>query len=224
MADLIKLQSRLGYTFNQLELLETALTHRSASAKNNERLEFLGDSVLGQIISIELYQRFPQAREGVLSRLRANLVKGETLAKISIELELGDYLKLGSGELKSGGFRRESILADALEAVFGAVYLDSDRQITHDFVLQFFTQRLEKCDPDSILKDPKTRLQEYLQSRGETLPEYTVVAIDGEAHAQTFTIACHIPTQSKPFQASASSRRKAEQATAEQALKQLSYE
>jgi len=224
MADLERLQSRLGYRFKQLELLETALTHRSASSKNNERLEFLGDSVLGQIISIELYQRFPQAREGVLSRLRASLVKGETLAKISIELELGDYLKLGSGELKSGGFRRESILADALEAVIGAVYLDSDRQITHDFVLRFFTQRLEQCDPDSILKDPKTRLQEYLQSRGEDLPEYKVIAIDGEAHAQTFTIACHIPTQDKPFQASASSRRKAEQATAEQALKQLNHE
>ncbi len=224
MPDLARLQRKLGYEFNQLELLETALTHRSASSKNNERLEFLGDSVLGQIISVELYQRFPQAREGVLSRLRASLVKGETLAKIAAELELGNYLKLGSGELKSGGFRRESILADALEAVIGAVYLDSDRQTTHDFVLQFFSQRLEKCDPDSILKDPKTRLQEYLQSRGEALPEYEVIAIDGEAHAQTFTIACHLPKQEKPIQASGSSRRKAEQATAEQALKQLNHE
>ena len=224
MPDLVQLQRKLGYEFNQLNLLKTALTHRSASSKNNERLEFLGDSVLGQIISIELYQRFPQAREGVLSRLRASLVKGETLAKIAAELELGQYLKLGSGELKSGGFRRESILADALEAIIGAVYLDSDRQSTHDFVLQFFAQRLEKCDPDSILKDPKTRLQEFLQSRGEALPEYEVVAIDGEAHAQTFTIACHLPTQDKPIQASGSSRRKAEQATAEQALKQLNHE
>ncbi len=224
MSDLARLQRKLSYEFKQTELLETALTHRSASSKNNERLEFLGDSVLGQIISIELYLRFPQAREGVLSRLRASLVKGETLAEISIELELGDYLKLGSGELKSGGFRRKSILADVLEAVIGAVYLDSDRQSTHDFVLQFFLKRLEKCDPDSILKDPKTRLQEYLQSRGEALPEYEVIAIDGEAHAQTFTIACHISKQNKPIQASASSRRKAEQATAEQALKQLIHE
>lgn len=223
MPDLARLQRKLEYKFKTPELLEVALTHRSASSNNNERLEFLGDSVLGQIISIELYQRFPQAREGELSRLRASLVKGETLAKIAAELELGNYLKLGSGELKSGGFRRESILADALEAVFGAVYLDSDRQTTHDFVLQFFIDRLAQCDPDSILKDPKTRLQEYLQSRGAPLPEYEVVAIDGDAHAQTFTIACHVPELDKPVQAVGSSRRKAEQATAEQALKQLNH-
>ncbi len=224
MLDLVRLQHKLGHKFKKPELLEMALTHRSASANNNERLEFLGDSVLGQIISTELYLRFPQAREGELSRLRASLVKGETLAKIAAELELGNYLKLGSGELKSGGFRRASILADALEAVFGAVYLDSDRQTCHDFVLRFFSDRLAQCDPDSILKDPKTRLQEYLQSRGDSLPEYEVTAIDGQAHAQTFTIACHLPNIDKPIQASGSSRRKAEQAAAEQALKQLSHE
>ena len=224
MADLIQLQRKLGYEFNKRELLETALTHRSASSKNNERLEFLGDSVLGQIISIELYRRFPQAREGELSRMRASLVKGETLAKIAMDLELGNYLKLGSGELKSGGFRRESILADALEAVFGAVYLDSDRETTHDFILSFFAKRLAQCDPHSVLKDPKTRLQEYLQSRGESLPEYEVTEIKGQAHAQTFTITCRLPHFDKPLKASGSSRRKAEQSVAEQALKQLGHE
>ncbi len=224
MPDLARLQRKLGYEFKTRELLDLALTHRSASSNNNERLEFLGDSILGQIISIELYQQFPKAQEGELSRLRASLVKGETLARIAAELNLGNYLKLGSGELKSGGFRRESILADALEAVFAAVYLDSDRQTTHDFVLKFFTDRLAQCDPDSVLKDPKTRLQEYLQSRGAPLPEYKVIAIDGEAHAQTFTIACHISELDGPIQASGKSRRKAEQATAEQVLKLLNHE
>ena len=223
MTRLERLQKVLGYRFRDPALLETALTHRSASSKNNERLEFLGDSVLGQIISIELYRRFPQAREGELSRLRASLVKGETLAGIAAELELGDCLNLGPGELKSGGFRRASILADAFEALIGAVYLDSDQQTVHDFVLNLFRERLRQSDPASLLKDPKTRLQEYLQARGKPLPGYEVIAVDGQAHAQIFTVACHLPELEAPVQARGSSRRKAEQAAAQQVLERLQH-
>ncbi|MGD8796046.1 MAG: ribonuclease III, partial [Thiohalophilus sp.] len=166
MHNLEKLCRKLGYDFRQPELLERALTHRSYGAQNNERMEFLGDAVLGYLISNELYRQFPEASEGELSRLRASLVRGDTLASIATDLELGDYLNLGSGELKSGGHRRRSILADAFEAVIGAVYLDSNIDEAGELVHRFFSERVSRLDPRTLKKDPKTRLQEYLQARG----------------------------------------------------------
>jgi ribonuclease-3 len=212
---------QFGYRFRNPALLETALTHRSAGATNNERMEFLGDAILGYLISAELYQLFPSATEGELSRLRASLVKGETLADIASQLELGEHLVLGAGELKSGGFRRRSILADAFEAVIGAVYLDSDVDTVRDVILPLFASRLADADPARINKDPKTRLQEYLQARGAALPEYTVEAISGEAHHQTFEVTCQINGLAERPVGTGSSRRMAEQAAAEQALELL---
>ncbi len=219
--ELERLQARLGYRFRDPELLRTALTHRSAASCNYERLEFLGDAILGYLISDELFRRFPEAPEGILSRLRASLVKGESLADIATELGLGDALILGSGELKSGGFRRRSILADALEGLIGAIYLDSDIDAVRQHVLPLFRSRLEACDPDAIIKDPKTRLQELLQSRGEPLPEYEVTAIHGKAHDQTFEVSCHLAAQDLTTHGTSSSRRKAEQEAASKALELL---
>ena len=219
--ELTSLQDQLGYHFKDTTLLRTALTHRSATSRNNERMEFLGDAVLGYLISSELYQRFPTATEGVLSRLRASLVKGDTLADIATQLQFGDYLILGSGELKSGGFRRRSILADAFEAVIGAIYMDSDIDTVRQRVLPFFTPRLDQCDPNAVRKDPKTRLQEYLQAHGNALPEYTVLNISGEAHQQTFEIECRLSELDIIASGKGSSRRKAEQKAAQQALDQL---
>ncbi|MCG6935055.1 MAG: ribonuclease III [Proteobacteria bacterium] len=216
-----RLSKRFGYRFSNPALLETALTHRSAGSVNNERMEFLGDAILGYLISAELFHRFPTATEGELSRLRASLVKGETLANIAGQLELGEYLILGPGEMKSGGFRRRSILADAFEAVIGAVYLDSDISTVRDVILPLFTSRLEECDPDRVNKDPKTRLQEYLQARGAALPEYEVLAITGKSHNQTFEVACQIDGLAEQPVGTGSSRRIAEQAAAEQALELL---
>ena len=219
--ELTSLQDQLGYHFKDATLLSTALTHRSAASLNNERMEFLGDAVLGYLISSELYQRFPTATEGVLSRLRASLVKGETLADIATQLQFGDYLILGSGELKSGGFRRRSILADAFEAVIGAIYLDSDIDTVRRHILLFFKPRLDLCDPDTVAKDPKTRLQEYLQAHGNALPDYTVLNISGEAHQQTFEIECRLSELDVISTGQGSSRRKAEQQAAQQALERL---
>ena len=219
--ELTSLQDKLGYHFKDTILLSTALTHRSAASRNNERMEFLGDAVLGYLISSELYQRFPTATEGVLSRMRASLVKGETLADIATQLHFGDYLILGSGELKSGGFRRRSILADAFEAVIGAIYLDSDIDTVRQHILTFFNPRLEQCDPDAVIKDPKTILQEYLQARGSALPEYTVLTISGEAHKQTFQVECRLSELDVKSTGEGSSRRKAEQQAAQQALELL---
>lgn len=216
--ELTSLQDRLGYHFKDVTLLRTALTHRSAGSINNERMEFLGDAVLGYLISSELYQRFPNAPEGVLSRLRASLVKGDTLADIATQLQFGEHLILGSGELKSGGFRRRSILADALEAVIGAIYLDSDIDTVCQRVIPFFQSHLEECDPDAIIKDPKTRLQEYLQAHGNALPEYSVLSISGEAHQQTFQVECRLSELEVITTGVGSSRRKAEQQAAQQAL------
>ncbi len=211
----------LGYQFNDPMLLESALTHRSAAAQNNERLEFLGDAILSFVISAELYNRFPQANEGKLSRLRASLVKGETLAELARELRLGDYLRLGSGELKSGGFRRESILADAFEAVLGAIYLDSDIATVKPLILALFAERLEQARPETAQKDPKTRLQELLQSRHSPLPSYDVLSVEGKAHEQTFTVSCEVDGLGEAAVGVGSSRRKAEQAAADAALRQL---
>lgn len=218
---LAALYRKLDYRFTDEALLEQALTHRSASRRNNERLEFLGDSILSFVISSDLYHRFPDIDEGRLSRIRASLVKGETLAKVAAELSLGDYLHLGSGELKSGGFRRASILADALESIFGAIFLDADIATVQRIILQLFASRLEKLDPGKALKDPKTRLQELLQARQQPLPVYEVVEVRGKSHNQQFTVSCRVDALPEAVLAQGTSRRKAEQQAAEQVLRQL---
>ncbi|APZ44642.1 ribonuclease III [Acidihalobacter ferrooxydans] len=202
-------------------LCEQALTHRSASGTNYERLEFLGDALLGFVIGEWLYRQFPKASEGDLSRLRAALVKRETLASIAREHRLGDHLRLGTGELKSGGYRRDSILADTVEALIGAHYLVLGDDATRDFVLTLYGNRLRELPSAESLKDPKTRLQEFLQSRGLPLPEYTLLETRGEDHRQTFRIACRLKAYDLDVEAIGTSRRKAEQATAESALAQL---
>ena len=181
-----------GYQFLQPGLLEQALTHRSFSrSRNNERLEFLGDSILSQVISQYIYQHFPEADEGDLSRIRASLVKKETLASLARGLDLGDHIRLGEGELKSGGFRRSSILADAFEALIAAVYLDSDYSRTETVVLTLFRDLLEQLPQQGVgQKDAKTRLQENLQSRQLQLPVYEVIHSVGKAHEKTFTVRC----------------------------------
>ncbi|GED22981.1 ribonuclease III [Halomonas sabkhae] len=212
---------RIGHQFAQRELLELAMTHRSYGGRNNERLEFLGDSIVNFVIAEDLFQRFPKAREGQLSRLRARLVKGQTLAELAREMEFGECLRLGSGEMKSGGHRRDSILADAVEAVIGAIYLDAGMETARTRVLSWFAERLEMINLQDTQKDPKTRLQEFLQSRQVALPRYDVISVEGEAHAQTFTVECHVEVLDEHTQGIGSSRRHAEQQAAEQALTQL---
>lgn len=219
-----RLQRKLGYTFKRQELFLQALTHRSASSKHNERLEFLGDSILSFVIANALYQRFPRVDEGDMSRMRATLVRGYTLAEIAREFELGECLCLGPGELKSGGFRRESILADTVEALIGSVFLDSDIQTVERLILSWYRSRLDEISPGDKQKDPKTRLQEFLQGRHLPLPSYLVVQIRGEAHDQEFTIHCYVSGLTEPVVGIDSSRRKAEQAAAKQALKKLEIE
>lgn len=218
MQDLERLAKRIDYRFGEPELLRTALTHCSVGAGNNERLEFLGDGALNFVIASALYTRFPEAPEGTLSRLRASLVKGETLAKIAADLELGEYLRLGSGELKSGGFRRASILADAVEAIIGAVYLDGGFDAARALVLSLYEQRLEAVNADRELKDPKTRLQEWLQGRRLELPSYEVIEVTGAAHDQTFRVRCRVNELPGPTEGKSNSRRRAEQQAAEKAL------
>lgn len=212
------LKRRIAYTFNNAALLEAALTHRSVGSNNNERLEFLGDSVLNFVIAEALYQRFASASEGDLSRLRASLVKKETLAKIARELQLGDALRLGSGELKSGGYRRDSILADTTEAIIGAVLLDGGFKCCQAFVQHLYEPRLAALRLDQPLKDPKTRLQEYLQARKLPLPKYVVTQVDGADHAQHFRVECSIGGLNNPCVGEGSNRRKAEQQAASEAL------
>jgi ribonuclease-3 len=216
------LMQKLGYQFVQPELLEQALTHRSCKGKHNERLEFLGDAVLGLIIAQTLFSQFPQTREGDLTRMRSALVKGVTLAEIAQELAIAQYLRLGPGELKSGGHRRESILADALEAILGAIFLDSGMEACRERILDWFGERLNHIAPGEQ-KDSKTLLQEYLQGLRLALPLYDVIATEGEAHKQTFTVRCTVPGL-KPITASGSSRRKAEQDAAHAALEQIKHE
>lgn len=217
------IQAISGYRFKRTELLEQALTHRSFSqAHNNERLEFLGDSVLSLVISQQIYQQFPQADEGDLSRIRASLVKQETLAKVARDIELGDHILLGGGELKSGGFRRASILSDVLEAIIGAIYLDSNFDQARSAVLHLYRDYLENSPDIQSLKDPKTRLQEFLQSQQSELPVYEVVQTVGKAHDQTFTVKCLVPEFSVETSGKGSSRKKAEQVAAELAFKQIS--
>jgi len=194
-----------------------AVTHRSAHGKHNERMEFLGDSVLGLIITSALYNQQPNASEGYLSRLRASLVNENTLADIANELSLGDFLRLGAGELKSGGFRRKSILSDTLEAVIGSVYLEKGMDAATEFVLKIYTNRLQQLPSENDLKDPKSRLQEILQSRGYEIPQYELISTTGDAHRQVFTAECKIEKLDIKTKGVASSRRKAEQQSAQNA-------
>lgn len=218
-----RLLHALGYQFRDQAWLELALTHRSVSgSRNNERLEFLGDSILNFVIADFLYQRFPGENEGRLSRLRALLVKQETLASVARELQLGDYLHLGPGELKSGGFRRESILADTVEAVLGAIYRDSgDMVLCAARVQAWFGSRLDGVAQETVLKDSKSRLQEWLQGRRQPLPVYSVTEISGEAHNQSFRVRCEVPGLAAATQGEGPSRRHAEQEAAAAALEQL---
>lgn len=219
--DLSELERFLGYSFSDNSLLRNALTHRSVSSENNERLEFLGDSVLNFVIAAELFQNYSRAPEGDLSRLRASLVNKETLVKVAQKLDLGDFIFLGSGELKSGGFRRKSILADALEAIFGAVYLDAGFDVCKQLILRLYEPWLSAGVDIERLKDPKTRLQEYLQSRRQVLPEYEVVEAFGKPHAQTFKVKCTVVGLDHEIYGIGSSRRKAEQQAAEAMLEIL---
>lgn len=216
-----QLNQAIGYEFKDTTLLTRALTHRSASSKHYERLEFLGDSILSMVIAEALYQRFNKHDEGDLSRMRATLVCGTMLAKLAQNFELGHHLQLGPGELKSGGFRRESILSDAVEGIIGAVYLDSDIDTCKAMVLNWFQPYLETIKPGVSQKDPKTRLQEFLQARQSPLPHYEVVARQGQAHNQKFTVSCQVEGLDNAVQGTGTSRRKAEQAAASAVLDAL---
>jgi ribonuclease III len=215
------LQTRLRHGFRSSELLRLALTHGSHGAGNNERLEFLGDSLLNLVIAEFLYRRFGALREGALSRLRASLVRAETLAAIAREIGLGEFLLLGSGERRSGGAARDSILADALEAVIAAIYLDGGMDAARASVLGWYEDRLAALDPGITHKDAKTELQEWLQARRAALPEYTVAEIGGEAHQRVFQVQCRAAGLDAPVTGTGSSRRIAEQEAARAALQQL---
>ncbi|MCX8085401.1 MAG: ribonuclease III [Rhodocyclaceae bacterium] len=215
------LEKTLGHAFKRPDLLRQALTHRSHSTPHNERLEFLGDSVLNCCVATLLYQHFPNLNEGELSRLRAHLVRQETLAEIAADLRLGEALRLGEGELKSGGFRRPSILADALEAVFAAIYLDAGFEAALRVIGGLYEARLAAIDPRAALKDAKTALQEWLQGRRLPLPQYTLLATHGEAHAQEFEVSCSIPALDIVICGRGPSRRAAEQQAARAVLDRL---
>ena len=216
------LRTQLDYAPRDLTLFQAALTHRSSAGPNNERLEFLGDAVLNLVVARDLYRRFPSASEGDLSRLRARLVSAEPLAEVAGELGLGEVLQLGPGELKTGGFRRQSILADAFEALCGAVFLDAGLEAAEALILRRLAARVASLPPPQALKDPKTRLQEHLQSRSLALPVYTVEGVEGEPHAQTFEVRCAVQSLSLNARGRGSSRRRAEQEAAEQILEMLS--
>ena len=218
-----KLQNIIHYRFNNESLLETALIHRSFSKNhNNERLEFLGDSVLGVVISTHLYNRLENASEGELSRIRASLVKEEALAMVARDINLGEYIRLGSGELKSGGFRRASILWDAMEALFGAIYLDGGFEQCEKTILFLYQEYLVTLPSPVDLKDPKTTLQELLQSRKIDLPVYEVVKTEGKSHNQTFIVDCRVDSLNITTQGKGTSRKKAEQMAASLVLKKVS--
>ena len=218
------LEKTLHYRFHDAGLFIQALTHRSATGSNNERLEFLGDAVLDFVISDALFKLRPEADEGELSKLRASLVKDTSLAELAVDLGLGDHLILGSGERKTGGHRRESILADALEAIFGAVYLDSGFDAAKDLIDRVFEQRLTVLPDGEDLRDPKTRLQEWLQARKLTLPNYDLVSVTGKDHRQKFIVSCTVIELSQTTEGHSTSRRKAEQRAADDMLRVLSGE
>jgi ribonuclease III len=212
---------RLGHQFADLKLLRSALTHRSFGTPNNERLEFLGDGILDCVIAAALYQRFSELPEGDLSRLRANLVRQDTLHQLALKLNLGEALRLGEGELKSGGAQRPSILADALEALFGAIYLDAGFDAAAAVVLKLYAPLLDALQPGKVSKDAKTGLQEWLQGRKKPLPRYVLLEASGAAHEQSFTVACELADPPLRTLGQGSSRRIAEQNAAEQAMKAL---
>jgi ribonuclease-3 len=214
-------RERLGYEIRDVALFSAALTHRSAARLHNERLEFLGDAVLNLSVAEHLFRANPQANEGDLSRLRAWLVSGPPLAETAAQIGLGEVLRLGSGELKTGGFRRESILADALEALFGAVYLDAGLPEAQRVIFALFAKRMAHMPDTDALKDSKTRLQELLQSRGLPLPAYEVVRTDGEIHAQTFWVRCEVSTLGLTATGQGLSRRRAEQEAAAVVLREI---
>lgn len=212
------LQARLGHIFKDAVLLQQALTHRSHSSVHNERLEFLGDSVLNCVVASLLFERYSKIDEGDLSRLRANLVKQQSLYEIAQRLELSQFLRLGEGELKSGGFRRPSILADTLEALFGAIFLDNGFEAARDVIRSLYIPILDTVDPKTLGKDAKTLLQEYLQGKKLALPQYNVVATHGAAHNQEFEIECLVPKLDIQVFGTGGSRRAGEQAAAKRAL------
>ncbi len=216
------LRKKLGLEFARTELFVMALTHRSMGAKNNERLEYLGDSILGFVIAESLYEKFPNASEGELSRLRASLVNQTSLASLARELNLGDYLILGSGELKSGGFRRDSILSDAMEAIMGALLKDQGVEVCKNWILKLFAEKLSQLDLKKSQKDPKTQLQELMQARKIELPDYQLTSMTGAAHAQTFKVKCVIDLETEQISTgSGESRKKAEQDAAAKMLEMI---
>jgi ribonuclease-3 len=222
VTDPAELEQALGHRFGNRDLLQLALTHRSVSgSRNNERLEFLGDSVLGYVIAGVLFQRFPRASEGQPTRARARLVNGDALARIATGFGLGDHVRLGPGELKSGGHRRTSILADCQEALIGAIYRDAGLEVAARCVLGWYAALLDELRIDEVQKDPKTQLQELLQGRGLPLPRYEVLETTGKAHAQRFRVSCMADGLETPIEAWGDSRRIAEQIAAEAALQQL---
>lgn len=212
------LERELGHAFTQPQLLLQSLTHRSYGSPHNERLEFLGDSVLNCVMATLLFERFPELREGELSRQRANLVRQDTLAEIAQSLRLGEFLRLGEGELKSGGFRRPSILADGVEAIIGAVYLDAGFAAARGVIERLYESLLARVDPKASGKDAKTELQELLQARKLPLPQYELTTTRGDAHAQEFEVTCSIPTLGIRIGGCGNSRRTAEQAAARRAI------
>lgn len=222
MANTERLQQALGYAFADPRLLGQALTHCSAGKRNNERLEFLGDSIINHIVTEAIYRQSPAASEGEMTRMRASLVRQEALAEVAVELQLGDYIHLGSGERKSGGHRRDSILADALEAIAGAILLDGGLEQCRRCVHQWFGPRLLALSTTAVDKDAKTRLQEFLQGNSYPLPEYALISVQGEDHAQRFRVACRLQQPLLVVEADGSSRRKAEQNAATAALARLS--
>jgi ribonuclease-3 len=210
----------LGHDFRQAELLRQALTHRSFGADHNERLEFIGDSVLNCAIALTLYRRFPQISEGDLSRVRANLVNKETLQRLARSLELGKSVRLGDGEVRSGGAGKPSILADTLEALFGAILLDGGFEAAQAAILRVYEGDLARLDPAELIKDPKTRLQELLQGKRLPVPEYAIVNVSGEAHLQTYEVICRVASLGIEATGTGASRRSAEQAAAADAYEQ----
>ncbi len=221
MSEESALLGRWNYAFRDPELLTQALTHRSHGARNNERLEFLGDAVVNLAMADALYAGFPKLSEGELTRLRVRLVRAETLAAVAREMGLGRLLRLGGGELKSGGFDRDSILADAFEAVIGALYQDAGYELTRAVLLDLFAQRLSGIEAHAQVKDAKTALQEFLQARGLDLPRYELVGVTGQDHDQRFRVACLVTGLPEPTQGEGGTRRHAEQEAARRALKRL---
>jgi ribonuclease-3 len=219
-----RLERTLGYPFKGAGLLTQALTHRSAGGVNNERLEFLGDALLGFVIAGDLWRRLPEADEGDLSRTRASLVKKETLARIAREIKLGDYLRLGAGESRTGAHGRDSILEDALEALFGAIYLDGGFEAAQAVIMALFREPLEEAVSQDQVKDPKTRLQESLQAFKRPLPIYEILAIGGSQHEQSFRVSCLLPDTGQTTQGSGTSRRRAEQEAAECMLELITHD